>query len=83
MPSPEPPAQNRGIGVFVSSTFRDMMGERDELMAHELRGLPTVPTADAVPIPPGARHDPSRAGVGTGFHAEWRALILTRHAHPA
>ena len=26
--------QNRRIRVFVSSTFRDMMGERDELMTH-------------------------------------------------
>src|ERR1022692_4688890 len=25
---------NRRIRVFVSSTFRDMMGERDELMTH-------------------------------------------------
>jgi hypothetical protein len=33
---------NRRIRVFVSSTFRDMMGERDELMTHawpELRRL--------------------------------------------
>jgi hypothetical protein len=33
---------NRRIRVFVSSTFRDMMGERDELMPHawpELRRL--------------------------------------------
>ena len=26
--------QNRCIRVFVSSTFRDMMGERDLLMTH-------------------------------------------------
>src|ERR1017187_6280174 len=25
---------NRRIRIFVSSTFRDMMGERDELMTH-------------------------------------------------
>jgi nephrocystin-3 len=30
----EQPTQNRRIRVFVSSTFRDMMGERDELMTH-------------------------------------------------
>ena len=50
MPSPEPPGQNRGIRVFVSSTFRDMMGEHDELMTHarpELCRLPTGPTARA------------------------------------
>ena len=34
MNSPEIPIQNRRIRVFVSSTFRDMMGERDELMTH-------------------------------------------------
>ncbi|MBX7212116.1 MAG: tetratricopeptide repeat protein [Verrucomicrobiaceae bacterium] len=34
MNSPEQPNQNRRIRVFVSSTFRDMMGERDELMTH-------------------------------------------------
>ena len=34
MNSPEQPTQNRRIRVFVSSTFRDMMGERDELMTH-------------------------------------------------
>jgi hypothetical protein len=34
MNSPEQPSQNRRIRVFVSSTFRDMMGERDELMTH-------------------------------------------------
>jgi nephrocystin-3 len=28
------PTQNRRIRVFVSSTFRDMMGERDDLMIH-------------------------------------------------
>jgi nephrocystin-3 len=34
MNSPEPPTANRRIRVFVSSTFRDMMEERDELMTH-------------------------------------------------
>jgi hypothetical protein len=29
-----PSSDNRRIRVFVSSTFRDMMGERDELMTH-------------------------------------------------
>src|SRR4030067_1358206 len=33
MNSPKEPTQNRRIRVFVSSTFRDMMAERDELMA--------------------------------------------------
>ena len=48
MTSREPPAQNRGLRVFVSLTVRDMMGEHDELMTHArhaLRRLPTVPTA--------------------------------------
>ena len=31
---------DRRIRVFVSSTFRDMMGERDELMTH---ASPTLP----------------------------------------
>ena len=34
MTFPEPSAPNRRIRVFVSSTFRDMTGERDELMTH-------------------------------------------------
>jgi nephrocystin-3 len=34
MNSANPPSQNRRIRVFVSSTFRDMMEERDELMTH-------------------------------------------------
>ncbi|MGA2605065.1 MAG: tetratricopeptide repeat protein [Verrucomicrobiia bacterium] len=32
--SPSDSTVNRRIRVFVSSTFRDMMGERDELMTH-------------------------------------------------
>ena len=31
-PAPEPAANDRAIRVFVSSTFRDMGGERDELV---------------------------------------------------
>jgi len=31
---PKQPSQNCRIRVFVSTTFRDMMGERDELMTH-------------------------------------------------
>ena len=31
---PEPPTQNRRIRVFVSSTFRDMIEERNDLMTH-------------------------------------------------
>ena len=34
MNSPDQPSQTRRIRVFVSSTFRDMSGERDELMTH-------------------------------------------------
>ena len=34
MNSAEQTNQNRRIRVFVSSTFRDMIGERDELMTH-------------------------------------------------
>jgi hypothetical protein len=34
MNSSEPSTQNRRLRVFVSSTFRDMMGERDELTTH-------------------------------------------------
>jgi len=34
MPTTPSPAPNRRIRVFISSTFRDMIGERDELMTH-------------------------------------------------
>ena len=32
--SPSPQSQSRRIRVFISSTFRDMVAERDELMSH-------------------------------------------------
>jgi hypothetical protein len=34
-PSQPAPTANRRIRVFISSTFRDMIGERDELMTLE------------------------------------------------
>jgi hypothetical protein len=34
MSTPEQPNQNRRIRVFVSSTFRDMVEERNNLMTH-------------------------------------------------
>lgn len=33
-PSPSPQIQSRRIRVFISSTFRDMASERDEMMSH-------------------------------------------------
>ena len=32
--NPSPPGKNRAVRVFISSTFRDMVEERDELMTH-------------------------------------------------
>ena len=34
LPPPAPQSENRRVRVFVSSTFRDMMEERDDLMTH-------------------------------------------------
>ena len=33
-PTPPPAAKDRVVRVFVSSTFRDMVEDRNELMAH-------------------------------------------------